>query len=374
MVNVDANVSSRINLMRILLISGIVFVHIPYDPETSPFGGNYGAFDWLRVFLTEVIFRVGVPCLSAISGYLLFRRGAEDFNYRKTVATKTQTVLLPFLLWNTAVFLLVLTAQSQDMAAGYMPDLWSATPRETLSYLFATEDLPVDIPLYFLRDLFVCILLSPLLAFFIRRYPLLTLGLLFTIAVLPAITIGIVLKKSILFSFSFGIYAALYKIDLKALDRHALPIASFLLVAAALLTSALYYTGPDYPILADLLRNLMSIVGPVAFWVLSAILVRTGIGTRLSQTGSLSFWIFCAHYPLLILFWMVWNKTGIDYYPAFFIGSLFAAFLILVPTNAIVSRVQPGLYGVLTGGRNRARGKVRTKSGEMPAKAAPQQR
>lgn len=43
-VTVDQNLSSRINLMRILLISGIVFVHVPHDAETSPFLGLYGFF------------------------------------------------------------------------------------------------------------------------------------------------------------------------------------------------------------------------------------------------------------------------------------------------------------------------------------------
>ncbi len=35
--SMDANVSARINLMRILLISGIVFVHVPYIRSGVPF-------------------------------------------------------------------------------------------------------------------------------------------------------------------------------------------------------------------------------------------------------------------------------------------------------------------------------------------------
>lgn len=60
-VDVNANISSRINLMRIVLISGIVFVHVPYDPATSPYVGTYGGIDWLRIFLGGSLFRVGVP-------------------------------------------------------------------------------------------------------------------------------------------------------------------------------------------------------------------------------------------------------------------------------------------------------------------------
>jgi hypothetical protein len=145
----------------------------------------------------------------------------EGFSYLKTVRTKTQTVFLPFLLWNTAFFIAVLVMLSAGVGDGYVPGLWNMSARDLLTQLFATEDFPVNIPLYFLRDLFVCILLSPLLAWLIRRIPLLTLSALFLLAIVPEMSFYVVLKRSILFSFSFGIYASLYKIDIKALDRYA---------------------------------------------------------------------------------------------------------------------------------------------------------
>jgi succinoglycan biosynthesis protein ExoH len=79
----DANVSSRIDLMRILPISGIVFVHIPYNPQSSSLLGAYRLVSWLRVLPTKACFRIGIPCLGAIAGYLLFRRGVTDVDYWK---------------------------------------------------------------------------------------------------------------------------------------------------------------------------------------------------------------------------------------------------------------------------------------------------
>lgn len=354
-VNVDANVSSRINLMRIMLISGIVFVHIPFDPGTSPYNGIYGFFDWLRVFLGDVVFRMGVPCLSAISGYLLFRKGFETFAYRNVVATKARTVLLPFLLWSIGTFVVILFAQSQNIGFGYLPDALNAGWREKLSQVFAIEGLPLNIPLYFLRDLFVCILISPLLAWLVKNYPLSTLTVLLVIAVLPAITLGFVLKKSILFSFSFGIYAALHQADLKMLDKHAIPIALALFAACVLLTTGLYATGPDFPVGFDIARNVLAIAGPVGFWVVSGGLIKTRIGQRLSQTGSLSFWIFCTHYPLLVFLWMAWNRTGVNFYPLFYCSAFIIAFVLLVTSNMAMRSGLPSLYGILTGGRAKKR-------------------
>jgi succinoglycan biosynthesis protein ExoH len=351
---VDQNISSRINLMRILLIAGIVFVHVPHDPATSPYLGPNGFFDWLRVFLGDSLFRIGVPALSAISGYLLFQRGLDKFDYGRTLRSKAVTVALPFLLWNFALLAAVLVIQRAGMGIGYFPDLWAATPREMLSHAFATEGLPVDIPLYFLRDLIVCILLSPILAFLVRRFPAPTLGVLFLLAVLPGFTLVIVLKKTILFSFTLGIFLALHRTDLKALDRFAGLGTLLMLTAAVALSIAQYYTGPDFPWVVDLARNALSMAGAFGFWMLSSLVIRSAAGRRLANTGSLSFWIFCAHYPLLVIMWMVWNRVmGDAAYPAFYLGSVALSFVILVASNHIVSRHMPGLYEVLTGSRGR---------------------
>ena len=351
---VDQNISSRINLMRILLIAGIVFVHVPHDQATSPYLGPNGLFDWFRVFLVDSLFRIGVPALSAISGYLLFQRGWEKFDYGKTLRSKARTVALPFLLWNFAVLAGVLIIQRIGMGIGYFPDVWGATPRELLSHAFATEGLPIDIPLYFLRDLIVCILLSPILAFLVRRFPAPTLCVLFLLAILPGLTLFIVLKKTILFSFTLGIFRALNRVDLKALDRFAGIGTAAMFAAAVALSIAQYYTGPDFPWSVDLARNALSMAGAFGFWLLSAMVIRSAIGRRLANTGSLSFWIFCAHYPLLVGMWMVWNRVmGDAAYPVFYLGAVAASFVILVASNNLVSRHMSGVYEVLTGSRGR---------------------
>jgi succinoglycan biosynthesis protein ExoH len=348
---IDANISSRINLMRILLISGIVFVHVPFDPQTSPFLGANGFIDWVRVFLGDSLFRVGVPCLSAISGYLMFRRGLDAFDYGTTIRSKARTVLLPFLIWNLSFLALVLLAQKSGIGFGYLPDAINASPREMATLAFAIEGLPINVPLYFLRDLLLCIVLAPVLGILIKRYPLTILALFFAYAVLP-VPNGIFLKKSILFGFSCGIYASLHQIDIRALDRHAAMISTLFLMATVMLATALYWTGPDYPVWIDMLRSLTAIGGIVGSWAISVILIRSRLGERLSRSQGLSFWIFCAHYPLLIAFWMVWNRAAQpSLYPLFYFSAPILALLILVAAHKVAKRLTPKLHAVLTGSR-----------------------
>ncbi len=349
---VDQNLSSRINLMRIILISGIVLVHVPHDTGTSPFLGLYGVFDWLRVFFGDALFRIGVPCLSAISGYLLFRRGWSAFNYPATIKSKTKTVLLPFILWNGGLLIAVMLLQRAGVGVGYFPDLWNASPREMLSHGVAVEELPVNVPLYFLRDLFVCILLSPLLALSVRRFAVPTLAVLLLLTAIPDLSLVIVQKKSILFSFTLGIALALHKIDLKMLDPYAKLLTVTTLILSAGLATGLYLTGPEFTFGLNLLRNLLAVFGALGFWVASSLLVENRLGRRLSETGSLSFWIFCAHYPLLVILWMVWNKGGSDFYPAFYIGAVAVTFLLLIVTNQQMRARLPALYAILTGSRS----------------------
>jgi len=349
-VNIDATISARINLMRIVLISGIIFVHVPYDPATSPYLGQYGAIDWLRVFLGDSLFRIGVPCLSAISGYLLFHRGFSQFDYRKTLRTKASTIFLPFLLWNTAFLALVYVAQSNGIGFGYLPDVVNATPRELATVGLAIEAWPINVPLYFLRDLLLCLLLSPLIALAVLRYPRTVLALMLAYAVLP-LPNGIFLKKSILFGFSFGVWAALHRVDITRLDRIARPVVMAVFASALLLSFALYATGPEFPAWLDMLRSLTAIAGIFGAWALSALVIRTSAGRALSRLGGLSFWIFCAHYPVLMLFWMIWNRTGLTDYPLFYAASPILALAILVATHAAARRWLPALHAVLTGRR-----------------------
>lgn len=347
---IDTTVSARINLMRIVLISGIIFVHVPYDPATSPYVGTYGGLDWLRVFLADSLFRIGVPCLSAISGYLLFHRGLEGFDYRRTLRSKASTILLPFLLWNTAFLILVYLAQTRGIGFGYLPDVVNAGPRELMNLGLAIETWPINIPLYFLRDLLLCLLLSPLIAFVVMRYPRTVLVLMLAYAVLP-LPNGIFLKKSILFGFSLGVAAALHRVDITRLDRFAVPIVLAALTMALLLSFALYAFGPEFPVWLDMLRALAAIAGIFGAWALSALLVRTGTGQALSRLGGLSFWVFCGHYPLLILFWMLWNRLGIADYPLFYAASVVMALAILVSSHAAARSFTPTLAAVLTGRR-----------------------
>jgi len=160
---------------------------------------------------------------------------------------------------------------------------------------------------------------------------------------------------------------------LKALDRFA-PVGVFLLLAAsALLATAIFFTGPSLPDWVQLFRNALAIVGALGFWLLSAPLIKTQLGQRLAKTGSLSFWIFCAHYPLLVFFWILWGKSDLSFYPLFFVLSFALLFPFLTFSNGLCRKNFPRLYAILTGGRTKRSAKP-TSPHDVSPELATQQR
>ncbi|WP_337739403.1 acyltransferase [Agrobacterium vitis] len=350
---IDQELSARIHMARLMLIVGIVFVHVPFDPQSNAYLGQYGAFDWLRAFLGDMLFRIGVPCLSAISGLLMFRRGLDGFDYKKVLRSKSSSVLLPFLLWNSIVFLYVLTTQSMGYGEGYFPSVLTASYRELVTLALATEDWPINLPLYFLRDLLLCFLLSPLIGFLVKRQPALTLGVLLLYVILPVPNM-IFLKKSIILGFSAGAAIAIHNVDIRKLDRYALPIVAAVLISAMAVFVCMFRTGfNEHPLWLDVIYGLITVIGGLGAWEMTRLLKNTRLGkTLVAAPGGLSFWIFCAHYPILMTAWMVWQKFDIGPYPLFYVLALPVTFCLLLTSHFLAIRLTPGFYGVMTGQRN----------------------
>ncbi|WFU51465.1 hypothetical protein [Sinorhizobium terangae] len=65
----------------------------------------------------------------------------------------------------------------------------------------------------------------------------------------------------------------------------------------------------------------------------------------------LSVWTLCAHSPLLVLFWMLWNRSGLTYYPLFYFTMPVLVIVILFASHNLMGRLAPDLLGALSGSR-----------------------
>lgn len=72
---VDQDIAHRIDLLRFVMIFGIVILHTPQYVNIADVGTGW--FDLFKAFFQSAVFRCTVPVLTTISGYLLFKAGFD---------------------------------------------------------------------------------------------------------------------------------------------------------------------------------------------------------------------------------------------------------------------------------------------------------
>lgn len=350
-----ADISIRIDMLRLILILGIVFIHVPFDDRTAPYNAGTTGFDWVMIGLRDGLFRVGVPCLSLISGYLIGLRPPSS--YRALLNKKAKSIALPFLFFNLSTFALVLVLQLLGYGS-FWPDMLHASTIEVLDALFSIADQPINIPLYFMRDLMMCILLYPLLAWIVARAPGLFLGVILIVLLLD-IEIWVILRIRILFCFVLGMTLAMHKVNIRRFDHLAGP-ALALLTAIIMALTAAHVMGNEYLRgWAQSAEKIGILISSVLVWIAAAPLGRTGAGQAISERSYYSFFIFCTHQPLLVLCSIVQSRLHLPY-PLFFFSSALVAIVAAVALFDLMARFAPGFLSSVTGVR------VRPKRAPLP--------
>ena len=180
----SATVSRRLNVYKLLLTVLVVYIH------ANASGANFasGAVTvsepaWLgnfRFFLSNGVARAAVPGFFLTSAVLLYRK---PFRWKENLAKKLRTLGIPYLILNTLWIAVFFAAQQLPFARDFFsnPDkiIGSWGPMDWLNaYLgFSGSRYPFLYPLWFVRDLLVLNLLSPVLGWIIDRFPNLCLGL-----------------------------------------------------------------------------------------------------------------------------------------------------------------------------------------------------
>jgi hypothetical protein len=157
--------STAIQMIRPLLILFMTFAHLGILNHLSRMNSAAELdFDnWLMVFLKAGLAKSGVPLLSLISGYLAVV-SRERYGYLKVLLRKARRLVWP-LFWSNLLFIVLITypAQAQDPNVRPDLDIYPFNLPGWLQATFAFYRIPANEPLYFLKDLYTCFLLLPLL-------------------------------------------------------------------------------------------------------------------------------------------------------------------------------------------------------------------
>jgi len=347
----DQRLSAAIGMARVICILGIVYVHA----WTGRNGADLQAFNhtpqgMLRWALVELLGRSSVPLLGMISGWLVApsyrRRGARGF-----LAGKARTVLAPMVLWNALAIVLVSGAAWAGWIYAPRPTSWGWTVNE-LFCLTRPDDINVQIP--FLRDLFVCMVLVPLLV----RCPDRVLGVAAAgvmVWSLAPVAVPVLQRPSILLFFILGLLARRHGLAAWVAAR---PLALMALPYVAMAGVKVWLevdTGPHHAVLLGAVDLVMRLATALFFWAMAWRVADSRLAGPLGRIEPFMFLMFCAH---LIMIWLagpligrLTGPIGSPLYPLFLLGQPLLVLAATLAMGRALVLAAPGAARWLSGGR-----------------------
>ena len=269
------NISDRITFLRFPLIVAIVFIHI----HTNDFHFTNKYFDYLTYYISEILARVSVPTFFALAGYLFFINLNPTFNgYLKKIHSRFYSLFIPYIFWNLFILLFFIIAQNNNLTAHYFsgerPIILNLSLIENIKLFFGFPPFkyPLAFQFWFIRDLIYFVLLSPIIAFVIKKFPYILLLVLF-------------LEQPILY-FSFGAFLAICNIEIKRYNNFA---STSMLVFFIFSIICIFFQN-------DYFYNFTIFLGLITIF-LSLKYIK--MSKKLLDLSKYSFFLFAIHEPLL---------------------------------------------------------------------------
>jgi fucose 4-O-acetylase-like acetyltransferase len=306
----DNNIQSAvISWLRLPLIVMIVYIHsygLPPVDASLPVIQS-GVYEITRTVVSNMLCQSAVPCFFFISGFLFFYKVGEFSKdvYVGKLRKRFTTLLIPYLVWNQiALFMWFFREVRSGLS---FADVWHNYLEKGLLSGFwsmyyvggATRDWfggetflsgPADLPFWYLRDLIVVTLCSPVICFGVKKLGLsfvLLLALLFCSGVWQYPCPG--LSTVALFFYSFGAYFSIARVDFVELSRRYFP---FMAATYFLLLLTLLF----FPVTNKWLFSFFRMVGVfVVFGIAAWFIDRTSVRFP-SVLADSSFFIYAVHY------------------------------------------------------------------------------
>ncbi len=357
-----------------MAVVAVVFVHaynlsnrlLSENAEATPHT-PHGVVGFVQYLGSQTLTRWPAALLFAISGFLFFHNLEPRVGqFVSKIRRRARTLALPYLLWSSWSLAVYVVSHALPSAQAYVSAdaLNRLTIGSVLERLFVS---PVAYPLWFLQALFTCALLSPAIWALVRFLGPLALAP-FTVAWLLHVDLGAAgyLPCKALLFFTLGALVATRmragqrvpfsgpngSATSAALGRWLLP----LFVAACILYTALLRNEQSWA--AATAHQLLMCLAVAAVWFgYDAYLIPLVRRRWLTASATLSFFVFAAQEPLLMIFKRLILHTGGGgrVSDAVILATYFAAPLLTIAVSLaagwMLRRHARPLYGLLTGGR-----------------------
>lgn len=330
-------------------------VHVP--PGLDLFEDIPFYLNTIETVIGDVFGRASVAALSFISGFLIVSNFQSN-SWVTTIRKRSVALIVPMAFWNLTIIVLgLLIFKATGVSTSVVENLEGLAFYEviysrilTVDYGGATESLN------FLRDIFMCIVISPVIIWLARRLSWFLIPLLLIIDSIISFQ-PIVMRGMILVFFSFGIVYSLRFNSLAAINALRIPIIIASLIAVVLEFSLTQSNLSALQLQAYEIFKRLSI-GSLA--ILCAYFLATRIQSGFIHTVDRStYFLFLAHNVFFLLCWGVWQlvfSKSIEFPYVFFYLFLTAIwFAIGLGLRSILNYFPAPLQQLITGKAHRKR-------------------
>lgn len=295
--------STKIRVLSLFSMMLVVFLHAYNLEGVAPYEVplHFGSpVWWLQDWVSYGITRVAVPLFFVFSGFLFFLHHSGPNVFFEKMKKRARTLLVPFLFWSLAGIAFYFTLQSLPQTAGFF------TKQRVVDFSFpdwmrTVFITPIPYQFWFVRDLMVLVLLSPVL---FRCLKALRFWWLILLAI-PWILVDDLWKNSAEAALFFcaGGYYAIYKPE--TIEKRWPGNAAFLVPAwllLLLLKTYMLQRGVDW-LFTRLVFKLSILTGLLAVWSLyDQIFKNRAVPGWLLWLCGFTFFIYAAHEPMLTIF------------------------------------------------------------------------
>lgn len=356
----DNFISKKITIISLICMIMIIYIHsynivridgkLFFQPSNTLSALNI----FLQNFISEGIARTAVPIFFVVSGYLFFNNFTIK-TYKQKITKRFYTLFIPYLFWSIIAVFIYFVLQSVPGVQHFF--------KNTLIINYTFPELiditwvhPRNFPLWFLRDLMLLVIISPIIYYLVNNFTklffLITIILWFVIQQTPA-ELSYYKSEPILF-FSLGAYISLINNDLilKRVKRNIFSTIFVLYVTLLLFKTVLITFFTANNILVLFTHKITIIFGIVFFWLL---LDRYLINNKyLWLMSNYTFLYYVFHEPgLKILqnaFYGIIGRSSFSSMISYIILPVFMLFF-LTMLGILMKKMIPKTTQIITGNR-----------------------
>ncbi len=354
----DALTVRKINLLRLPLITLILYLHM-YGNVHLANTDIITSANPVPIAISQFLARCAVPLFFIISAFLL----ARDFSlnlqsYTYMVRKRIHSIALPLMIWNIMILSAYALAQSiEALQFAFSQNallIRDYTLSDIINAITGIGSIPIGYHLWFLRDLFLLCLLSPLFYIIAKSggwYIAALLGLVWIMD--PLIKPWFYGIESI-FAFYIGILLATRPVRLHHFDNNITPIAFITLLATA--TGTWAYLA-ELQTISTVMKKIVIITTILFIWgMIGNIRVGSPTDKALTFGSYYAFFIYAAHEPLQTflrkLSYRIVEPSHVAEQTLLYLMTPLCTLILTICTAVILKRSVPSLFRLLTGGRS----------------------